>query len=70
MYRNLKAEMVRNKISNKDIADLLGLRAATISDKINGKFPFKLCEAFKIKNNFFPSLTIDYLFDVSLEQAG
>lgn len=70
MYRNLKAEMVRNKISNKDIADLLGLRTATISDKINGKFPFKLWEAFKIKNYFFPSLTIDYLFDASLEQVG
>ena len=62
MYINLQAEMVRNNIKRKDFADFLGVRQATICDKINGKYGFKLCEAFKIKEKFFPGLTIEYLF--------
>lgn len=63
MYRNLLAEMARNDITKKDLADFLGLRYATIVDKTNGKFRFYLDEAFKIKNHFFPDLPIEYLFE-------
>lgn len=62
MYRNLLAEMVRNNITKKQIAKFLDLRVATICDKMNGKYSFKLDEAFRIKKEFFPQLTIEYLF--------
>lgn len=62
MYTNLQAEMVRNNIKRKDFAAFLGVRQATICDKMNGKYSFKLSEAFKIKNKFFPDLTMEYLF--------
>lgn len=62
MYRNLLAEMARKGISKKDIAVFMKVRYATIVDKVNGKYPFKVDEAFKIKQKFFPELTIDYLF--------
>ena len=63
MYRNLKAEMVRENITNNDLANLLKVRPATISDKINSKYEFKLTEAFAIKNKYFPNLSIEYLFE-------
>lgn len=63
MYKNLEEEMVKNNITQKQISELLNVRAATVSDKINGKFPFKLNEAFKIQTKFFPALSIEYLFD-------
>ncbi|WP_017416800.1 helix-turn-helix domain-containing protein [Clostridium tunisiense] len=62
MYKNLAAEMVRHGISKTQISDVLGVRRATLSDKIRGKHPFKLNEAIKIKNQFFPNLSFEYLF--------
>lgn len=65
MYKNLEDEMIKHNITQKQISKLLNVRAATVSDKINGKFPFKLNEAFKIQTKFFPELTIEYLFEIS-----
>lgn len=62
MYRNLEAEMVRHDINRKDIAKFLNLRYATIVQKLNGTYPFKLNEAMLIKKEFFPNLTMEYLF--------
>lgn len=62
MYKNLLAEMAREGITKKDIADYMQMRYCTVLDKINGKYSFKVDEAFKIKKKFFPMLTIDYLF--------
>lgn len=70
MYHNLKAEMARKGIKVKDIADLLKVRRATASDKINGKYRFYCDEAIKIKKTFFPDLSIDYLFQSKNDQSG
>lgn len=64
MYRNLEAEMVRQGITRKDLAQLLDVRYATIIDKLKGKFSFTLDEAFKIKNSFFSNLSFEYLFEI------
>lgn len=62
VYVNLKAEMARFGIKQIDLANLLKVREATISEKMNGKSVFDLDEAFKIKLAFFPNLSLDYLF--------
>lgn len=62
MYRNLEAEMVRKGITRKDISELLGVRYATVVQKLNGKYEFKLLEALEIKKAFFPEHSIEYLF--------
>lgn len=67
MYRNLEAEMVRQGITRKDIAELLDVRYATVIDKLKGKFSFTLDEAFKIKNSFFSELSFEYLFEITKE---
>ena len=63
MYNNLRAEMARKGIKIKDLAELLGVRRSTVSDKINGKYRFYYEEASKIKKTFFPDLDLEYLFD-------
>lgn len=61
--QNLRAEMARSGITNFQLAEELGVRAATVSDKINGRSRFFCDEAIRIKRRFFPSLEIDYLFE-------
>lgn len=65
-YANLKAEMARHGIRQIDLAKLLKVREATISDKINGKTSFDIDEAFLIKRTFFPNMAIEYLFSKEL----
>lgn len=69
MYRNLEAEMVREGITRKDLAELLDVRYATVVDKLKGKFSFTLDEAFKIKNGFFSDLSFEYLFEITSQTA-
>lgn len=63
MYRNLLAEMKRNDIKNRDIADCIGVSARTASNKINGRSEFSWKETCSIQRMFFPNLTKEYLFD-------
>ena len=63
MYKNLLAEMARKSITKKELAEYLHMRYCTIIDKTNGKYDFKLEEAFEIKREFFPDLSVDYLFE-------
>lgn len=63
MYRNLEAEMAREGIKRKDLAEALGVRYATVIDKLKGRYSFTLDEAFIIRNKFFPHLNFEYLFE-------
>ena len=63
MLTNLDRVRKEKNVSIVDIADLLNLRTATVSDKINGKYDFKFGEALKIKQKFFPEYELEYLFD-------
>lgn len=63
MYPNLDAEMARKGIKRKDLASLFSGRVPTVSDKLNGRYPLSLYEAEKIRGEFFPELTLDYLFE-------
>ncbi len=69
MYRNLEAEMAREGITRKDLAETLGVRYATIIDKMKGRYSFTLDEAFKIRNEYFPNLSFEYLFETEEQTA-
>lgn len=62
MYPNLKAEMARHGIRNKDIAEVLGVTPKTVSSKINCRTYFMTDEIVKIRDTFFPKISIDDLF--------
>ena len=63
MYHNLLAEMKARGLTKFSMAKQLNMRYATLIDKTNGKYPFTLNEAKRIRDTFFEGMTIDYLFD-------
>ena len=63
MYPNLRAEMARHKITLTQLADVLGVRAATMSAKNNGQSPFSLDECFAIKKALNTDLSLEELFE-------
>jgi hypothetical protein len=68
MYRNLEAEMARKGLSKREVAEGIGMnRYPTFIEKMNGNYKFKLDEAVAIRDNFFPDLTLDYLFENTKE---
>lgn len=62
MFNNLIAEIARNKLTQNDLAKVLGVTPKTISNKINGKSDFTLTEINAIKNLLPSGLTLEYLF--------
>lgn len=65
MFANLKAEMARKSITLVQIAEKLGLNTATVSAKLNNYNRLKYCECVAIRDDFFPGMTIDYLFSTN-----
>lgn len=63
MYRNLEAELARAGITKKQLADFLQVKPSTICEKLSKPSRLKLCEAKAIRTRFFPSLTMEYLFE-------
>lgn len=62
MYRNLEAELARRGITRAELAKVLGINIATMSEKLNYNGRLKLSEAQTIRDKLFPEHTVDYLF--------
>lgn len=66
MLNNLKAELVRKgyRTPSDAIAGILGCTQKTARNKLQGKSPFTILEAEKIKEKIFLSdnFTVEYLF--------
>lgn len=65
MYKNLEAEMTRKGISKKDLAVQLKIPYTTLLDKFKGESRFWFDEALQIKQEVFPELSVEYLFEAS-----
>ena len=63
MLLNLKAEMIKGKISAADIAAVIGRTDRSVRSKISGRTSFTYSEARSIRDSFFPDLSIEYLFE-------
>lgn len=61
MYSELIILMSKNKVSIIDISKELNLRRETISNKIKGKSKFTIEEITKIRDKFFPEISLDKL---------
>ena len=62
MLNNLRAEMVRNGLTVKDVAKILGVSERTIRGKLIGETAFTVVEAFKLRDTAFPKMKLEYLF--------
>ena len=61
-FNNLKAEMAREGISQKQMAEFLGMTPENLRMKFAGRVNVSVPEACAIRDKWFPGLTIDYLF--------
>ena len=68
MFPNLRAEMARKGLSVNEIASRIGCTSKTFRNKLSGKSEFTRAEVFKIRNEFFPNLSIEYLFQNDQKQ--
>ena len=62
MYPNLRAEIARRGLTQRELAPMLGIRAEALSLKINGKSAFSLKEAAEIKKVLAVDVPIEILF--------
>lgn len=67
--RNLRAEMVRNGISGKQVGVAVDLCPDSISRRFNGKADFKVGELAEIRDRFFPNCSLDYLAGLTDERG-
>lgn len=64
MFKNLRAEIARLGMSQKEFAKAVGIKGSTFTQKINGKVDFNLSEIKRIKSFFGGKLSIEYLFEI------
>lgn len=62
IYPNLRAEMGRKGMTIKDLAESVSINRDTLSRKLSGKAQINLGEAFRIQEQVFPGLNVEYLF--------
>ena len=64
MYRNLEAELARKNITRAQLAQVLGISVATVSEKMTKPGRLKIDEAITIRDALFPDMKLDYLFEI------
>ncbi|MDR7870346.1 MAG: helix-turn-helix transcriptional regulator [Tissierellaceae bacterium] len=69
MFPNLRAEMARKNIKAANLAEVLNISYDSVSNKMNGKTDFTRAEIFKIRDNCFPDLMLEYLFETENKTA-
>ena len=62
MFKNLNAEMARNNITIKSLAERTGIGYESLKNKMSGTTEFKRSEMVAIKREF-PDCSLDYLFN-------
>ena len=70
MFKNLKAEMIKQEISIKQIADVLNVKVDTARLKLNGKIPMRMQECQNVAKLFLKNNSLDYLFAQNNEEQN
>lgn len=61
-YPNLKLLISEKGYSQKQIAEGIGIHPRTFCEKLKGQYTFTLDEAIKIKEKFFPDISMNELY--------
>ena len=62
LFPTLKAEMARKGLKALDVAEAMGISDKTAYKKLSGASPFTLNETVKVRDKYFPAMTIEELF--------
>lgn len=64
-YLNMKLELRREGISQKQVAEHLGMTTNNLNAKLNGRVAFTVQEVVEMRNRFMPDATLDYLLSTT-----
>lgn len=70
MYNNLRAEMARRDVTISVMAQVAGKSERSMRDKIAGRSGFTMAECFRLRDQLFPGLSMEYLFGDAGKDAG
>ncbi len=70
MYPNLNAEMARHNVAPRDISEVLNVTLETARNKLLGRTKVSTQEAEIIKDKYFSTMTIDYLFSLKPQKGA
>lgn len=62
-FQNLKAEMTREKITQAQVAESMGMSANNLNLKINEKIPMTVDEIKFIQREWLPDVSLDALLE-------
>lgn len=62
MYSNLKAEMARLQITQKELAEFLEIDETTLSAKLSGKSDFTFAQCLAVKKFLGVNIPLEILF--------
>lgn len=62
MLANLVGELAKKKITNQELAELLGVHRNSISNKLLGQTEFTVREALIIYDQYFAGIDFRWLF--------
>jgi hypothetical protein len=72
-YKNLRAEMIRNRITKHEVQELLEISNNTYYSKMTGRTEFKLSEVEKLLALFYRKsgkvYSVEYLFDTTISNG-
>lgn len=68
MFLNLRAEMARGQVTQKQIADIAGVSTRSVWSWLNEDTEPSVGKAIEIKKSLFPHLDVEYLFDPTGKQ--
>ena len=63
--RNIKNEMPRFNVTYFDIQRVLDCSEKTVRNKLNGVTDFTYSEVKRLRDELFPGMSIEYLFDTN-----
>ncbi len=70
MYPNLNAEMARHNVTPKDISEVLNVTLETARNKLYGRTKVSTLEGGIIRDRYFPTMSIDYLFSLKPQKGA
>lgn len=68
MFLNLRAEMARGQVTQKQIADVAGVSTRSVWSWLSEDTEPSVGKAIAIKKALFPNLDVEYLFDPTGKQ--
>ena len=69
-FRNIKSELTRMGVTQKQVAEHFHMSVAHLNAKINGRVPFSVPQILEMRDEFMPEASLDYLLRTNSENEG